>query len=755
MSRIIKAFGLWITLSGPWVAGLAFSQGSLQIPSMERPPTLEDFSGMKPSEEIRDMMARIDGFIQREPDDGELSAQRTEAYVAYDQINFYVVFLAFDDEPHNVRANLSPREIIWDDDKIGITIDTFNDQRTAYMFRANPFGVQQDARWREGGRMDTSYESVWHSEGRLTDQGFMVRFAIPFRSLRFSESDEQVWGIQVEREIVRLSENSFWPAYSRSVEGRLNQVATLVGINDVSPGRNIQLVPFAFVRDFEVLDSKAKDGSGFTKDTEDNFGLDAKFVFGDSMVLDATINPDFSQVESDQPQVTVNERFEVRFPERRPFFLENSDYFSTERRLVFTRRIKDPQAGLRFTGKQGPWGFGVMLMDDEAPGQNRPLGDPLSGQPADVRIMRVYRDIGEQSSFGALLTDKKFGNASNTVVSLDGRFKLTPNWTNQVQLINTDTRLQNGTKLNGTMSSVRFDRSGRSFNVHAHRLDTSEDFKAELGYFSRDDSPDSQSTHARLSYVFWPRASRLNKWGPTLFVNRIEDQSGTRLFSQVTPSFSWEWAADTEFEVEYDKTRERLRPQDFSGLTGSRDYAQDRWSLEFETEMFARVSFSAEFESGTTINLKPISGAEPTLANTASTEIEVSWKPSDNFRIDTTYLLTELADRGGAGDIFSNRIVRTRWNYQFTKEFSLRFIAQHEKTDPTALTSLKREENMNFDVLLRYVINPWSALYFGYNSNSSNFQLIDTENGKEVIRTTDLDRDGEQLFLKFSYLLQP
>ena len=151
---------------------------------------------------------------------------------------------------------------------------------------------------------------------------------------------------------------------------------------------------------------------------------------------------------------------------------------------------------------------------------------------------------------------------------------------------------------------------------------------------------------------------------------------------------------------------------------------------------------------------KSISGTEPTLANTASIEIEVDWKPSNNFRLDTTYLLTELTDRNGAGDIFSDRIVRNRWNYQFTKEFSLRFIAQHEKIDPGVLTSLEHEENINFDVLFRYVINPWSALYFGYNSNSSNFQLIDTENGKELIHTTDLDRDGKQLFLKFSYLLQ-
>ena len=127
----------------------------------------------------------------------------------------------------------------------------------------------------------------------------------------------------------------------------------------------------------------------------------------------------------------------------------------------------------------------------------------------------------------------------------------------------------------------------------------------------------------------------------------------------------------------------------------------------------------------------------------------------DRLRVDNTFLLTELEDRNGGGKIFENRIFRSRWNYQFTKELSLRFIAQHEETVPTALTRLQPQENLNFDVLLRYVINPWSAFYVGYNTNSSNFQLIDTEEGSRMMLTDDLERDGRQLFVKFSYLLQP
>ena len=145
----------------------------------------------------------------------------------------------------------------------------------------------------------------------------------------------------------------------------------------------------------------------------------------------------------------------------------------------------------------------------------------------------------------------------------------------------------------------------------------------------------------------------------------------------------------------------------------------------------------------------------PELADLRSAQLDLLWRPIDRLRVDTSYLFTKLTDLGGADKIFSNKILRSRWNYQFTKELSLRFIAQHEETDPGTLTSLKHEKGLNFDVLVRYVLNPWSALYVGYNSNSSNFNLIDTEDGTELIRTNDFRKDGEQLFVKISYLLQP
>jgi hypothetical protein len=737
----------------------AQSSGGVSIPVVDRPPELSDFENMEPSPAIRDSMALISDFVQRLPDAGDAASERTDVYLGYDERNLYAVFLAFDSEPDLIRANLSPREIIENDDTVGLLIDTFNDQRTAYAFRSTPLGVQWDARWNEVARtpaFDSAYQAVWYTDGEVTDAGYMVLMTIPMRTLRFTESEDQVWRVMLERKIPRRSEEAYWPEFSINIEGRLNQAAPMVGVRDVSPGRNIQIVPFIFARDFNVLDPNLTGGPGFNVDTEDDIGLDAKFVFQDSMVLDLTFNPDFSQVESDQPQVTVNERFEVPFPELRPFFIENADYFATESQLVFTRRIVDPEAGARFTGRLGDWGIGTMLMNDEAPGQRLDPSDPLFGDAADISVFRAFRDISAQSRVGMLYTDREFGNDSNTVLSVDGRFKLNNNWTTQVQLIDTEKVTQDGGQLDGTQRNIRFDRSGRHVAVHSHVIDTSEDFVADLGFQNRSYFPDTDGYHNRIGLTFYPEDSSLNSWSPIFFFSHLEDQSGLRIYSNWQYDHVWRWDGSTQLTLRYLDARERLRPKDFAALTNNRDYTYDSFTASFETEIFSRLGFNVEYATGETINLVPPAGFEPELADFDQGEIGLFWRPIDRLRIDGTYLFRELTDSAsGTGKIFANSITRLKINYQFTKELSLPFIAQHNETDPGVLTRLDRDENLNWDALVRYVLNPWSSLYVGYNRNSSNFDLIDTELGTELVTTTDLRRDGEQFFVKFSYLFQP
>ena len=737
---------------------LVAAENGISIPRIDSEPSFADFASMQPSSELARSMTKVENFIQREPSDGRPATQRTEVYIGYDQRRLYAIFLAFDTEPNLIRANMSPRENIGGDDTVEMTFDAFNDQRAALTFRSTPLGVQWDARWTEGSSrragFDTTFEAVWDSEGEITEQGYMVKMAVPLRSLRFPDTLEQLWRVQFARQIPRLSEETFWPAYSIAIEGRLNQTALLSGIRDVSPGNNSQIIPFIFAREIDALKPGAVGGPKFDKSSEQDLGVDAKFVFNDAFVLDLTLNPDFSQVESDEPQVTVNERFEVQYPERRPFFVENADFFETDSTLVFTRRIVDPEGGLRFTGRSGNYGFGAIMINDEAPGLNRAAAHPLDGEKANIAIVRGYRDINERDRIGFLLTDRELGDGYNRVASVDGLFRLNESWLTQVQLVGTESEpFTGGPSKTGYQRNILLNRVGRTLNTHTHFIETSRDFRTELGFQNQYFAADTSGLHNRVGLNFYPEDSSLNSWGIATMMVYLNDQHGVRTYVHVEPSVNLRVATSNAGLSWSDRT-EILRPQDFAGIITNQVYDTDTWRFNYSNTSMQTLTFGGSYQAGTTINRVPLRGLLPSVADTNRLDIDVLWRPLDRLRVSNTYLRTELESKNGGSKIFSNEILRSNWNYQFTPELSLRFIAQHEETDAGPATRLIDDQNLNFDLLLRYVINPWSAFYVGYNSNQSNFDIIEVEGERELVVTSDLRQDGDQFFVKFSYLFQ-
>jgi hypothetical protein len=746
-----------LALAVPAAAFAADAAPTISIPQISQAPELSDFAGMTPATALARQMSRMDNFIQREPTDGAPASQRTEVYIGYDERSLYAVFLAFDSDPSQIRANLASRENISGDDTVELTIDTFNDQRTAYTFRVTPLGVQWDARWTEGfsnrAGFDTTWEAVWDSEGEVNDQGYIVRISVPLRGLRFPDAQDQVWRVQASRQIPRLSEESFWPPYSNAVDGRLNQTALLTGIRNVSPGSNTQIIPFVFARDVEAINPRALGGPLMESDKEYDLGVDAKFVFNDAWVLDLTLNPDFSQVESDEPQVTVNERFEVQYPERRPFFVENADFFATDSILLFTRRIVDPEGGMRLTGRAGQWGFGTILMNDEAPGLNRADTDPLKGEKANIGVFRAYRDLQGQDRIGMLFTDRELGDGYNRVLSVDGKFRFNENWVTNLEFIDSNTEATfGGAELSGMQRNVRIDRVGRGFNTHFHIVDTDADFRAQLGFQNRFFKSDISGIHWRSDYQIYPENSNLNNWAPSTMIVYQDDKNGTKVYSEVSPSINWAYAT-SRITLGVQDITEVLRPIDFPGLARPVGYSYDNVNARYRNTTLSSLTFDLSFRTGTALNLVPKRGTLPFIADSQRFDVSLLWRPIERLRVDNSFVTTELDS--SRGKVFSNEIFRSSWNYQFTREMSLRFITQYEKTDAGPNTRLVDDENLNFDILLRYVINPWSALYVGYNTNQSNFDIIEVEDEREVVVTNDLKRDGDQIFVKFSYMFQP
>jgi hypothetical protein len=760
------------TIIGSVAALLATSSAfaaapTIQIPRIDRPPTLADFEAMHPIPAVSEHMVKVTGFIAREPADGAQPTQDTDVYLAYDDRNLYAVFICWDKEPDKIRARMTRREDIFSDDSAEIMIDTFDDARRGYTFAANPLGIQWDALWTEGSigngqpadfsGFDPSFDTVWNSEGRLTGQGYMLLMEIPFKSLRFPRIDQQQWRIILNRSIPRTNENLFWPRISNRIQGRFNQAATATGIEHISPARNIQLIPYGLLRGFRDIDDRDPNHPSFeSKTLQPEIGLDAQFILHDSFVLDATINPDFSQIESDQPQITVNQRFAVFFPEKRPFFLENSNYFTSPIDLVFTRNIAHPEFGLRLTGKSGPWAVGVLGSDDRAPGETLPPTDPHAGDRATFAIARVSRDILDQSTVGAIFTDREFAGGYNRVGGIDANFKLDAHWRLQGQAAASSTHdvIAGTPPLDGLGYKLNLERAGRKFNLQSQYLDFSPNFETQAGFVNR---VDLREQIVKASYYWRPEGKFLISYGPTLQQFNIWDHSGTALDYFVYPGFRVDMTRGTYINFHpfgYDDVR--LRPIDYSTFSRVTAYPQPFWGIDAATSWFKEFDLTAFFVSGAGVNYNPAAGRPPMIGHEDQGNFTLTFHAAGRLRIDNAYLLEHVRERDSHLTAVTNHIVRSKWNYQFTRNLSARLILQYNAvlSNPT-ISSLPRTKGFNTDFLITYLIHPGTAIYVGYNSDVANFDrnlAVDPVTGNIVTTPYGYINDGRQFFVKASYV---
>ena len=319
--------------------------------------------------------------------------------------------------PSTIRATLADRDNIGSDDRVTIYLDTFDDRRRAFMFGVNPLGVQEDGVRTEGavsagnifgGSVDLNPDYLFDSKGQVGKDGYVVEVRIPFKSLRFPGSGPQRWGINVVRDVASTGYRDTWTDVRRASASFLAQSGRMEGIQNVERGVVTELQPFVTATWAGELDSS---GEQFNRDdVEPDAGLNLRFGFPE-LSLDATINPDFSQVESDVGLVTVNERFALFIPEKRPFFLEGIELFSTPNQLVYTRRIVSPIAGAKLTGKLGRYSVAYLTAVDDT-----------SGEEALFNVARLRADFGGSSLLGLSVTDRRQGATFNTVAAGDVRY---------------------------------------------------------------------------------------------------------------------------------------------------------------------------------------------------------------------------------------------------------------------------------------------------------------------------------------------
>jgi hypothetical protein len=677
-----------------------------------------------------------------DPTDGAPVTQPTTAYLSYDDSNLYAAFVAKDD-PRLIRARVAKRKQIMTDDRVTINIDTFHDHRHAYWFDVNPYAVQFDGITTDGYGDDMSWEGLWYSEAKIAADGYVVLITIPFRTLRFPDAAQQEWGFVVGRFIQRNNEFAMWPHVSRAkLPQFVAQFGHLEGLREISPGRNLQFIPYGLLSGSRYLDQLAGGIPYFASGPGFRAGVDAKVVIKDALTLDATVNPDFSQVESDEPQVTVNQRYEVFFPEKRPFFMENASFFNVPQTLFFSRRIVDPEFGVRLTGKVGRWGIGVLAADDRAPGKLSPIDSPLYGRRAVAGALSIQRDFWKDSHVRVFSTDWSFGSAYNRVFSLDTRLHLKNDFFLTGQAVASDTRdTGSGHAYSGNSYFAQLSRSSRNVQYYTSYTDRSPDFRAALGYIPRVDIREFKS---RLGYTWWREGGLVVKQGPAVIALANLNRNG-----QVQ---DWQAALEWSIELKRLTTFTVSGGEDFELYQGL-GFRKHSMNYIFNTEWFKWLALSSTYSNGTALNYYPAAGYLPFLGGTQNGDVSLTLRPGPRLRFDEAYIYSRL----GVGDaaLYNNHIARSKVNYQWSRALSFRAIVDYNSVLPnSSLIALDRNKRLGFDFLMTYLVHPGTALYVGYTDIYQNIILDPSRPPYTQVSPFPGTNTGRQVFVKLNYLFR-
>ena len=428
------------------------------IPRFDKPPVIDG----KLDDEVWKQAVVLKDFYQINPGDNIAPTAPTEVFIGYDSRFLYFGFHCYDD-PSKIRASVVKRDAVFGEDNIRVWLDTFNDQRRAYVLGWNAYGIQQDGIQTEGSGTDYSVDIVMESKGILTSDGYTVEVAIPFKSLRYEAGKGKQWGFLIGRNIDRNNdEMDSWVPISRDISGMLVQESHLTGLEGISTERTLEIIPSVTVSEtgkrvnaltpaqLAANPALLDPGRMLNEPLKFDLGVTAKYSLTPTVTLDLAVNPDFAQVEADQTVVTANQRFPIFFEEKRPFFLEGIDIFNTPLRAVHTRAIVDPDIAVKLSGKRGKNTFGILMASDNAPGNFSederndagvfPTIERFLDKNAYIGIIRVKRDVGKESNIGLLFTSYNFIEKHNQLGGIDGRWKISKLKTFTFQVLGTMSR---------------------------------------------------------------------------------------------------------------------------------------------------------------------------------------------------------------------------------------------------------------------------------------------------------------------------
>lgn len=686
----------------------------------------------------------------------------TKAYAFENGEYFYIAFKASDPDVKSIRAFYRDRDKIWEDDSVGLKIDAYGDNKLAYQFYVNPFGVQADGVLNETSKQEIDseldWDGIWHSAGKLTDDGYQVEIAIPLQLLNFNDRlPIQQWKI----EWLRFYPRTLRHRLSNNILERANpcwicQLAPTSGFAGVEEGKHFTLVPSLVTGTDERRELPATADNHWQRQSDTEASLDVKWGITPDINLNATLNPDFSQVEADEAQVSVNETFSLFLPEKRAFFLDNADYFSSPLDLVYTRNVGAPDAGAKLTGRHNQHAFALFAADDTStqfivPG-NISSAIARVDETSNNAVWRYRFDATPALSIGTLGTARESEHYHNRVNGVD--FKYQPNdqdeWVAQwlqsdsqypqwlTQSLHGESALRvNAEPFTGHAGYFSYLHETRNWMWNSRYQSMNEGFRADLGYIPQTDY--YKQTHA-TSYQWFSSEhwwNRIEFWGDWDTTHNSQDEF---LEKELELELSI-WGPHQSYFALRPINRERVGGRhDQTSLAVT--YNSDRFTenlLETTAEItpWPGVSLELDTEFGKKLDFR-----NNRLGNGKQIEPEISWNINRHFLLEASHTYRRL-DADGA-EVFTAKLTDLRLSYQFSVRSSLRLAVIYAdiayNPDNNIAKVDARERTLGTQLLYSYKINPQTLFFAGYSDNAYSDDEVE-----------QLTRDQRSLFLKFSY----
>ncbi len=664
--------------------------------------------------------------------EGDAPSDSTEVRVLFDERALYFGIRCQAQGPGRLRASLAPRDQILDDDFIAIHLDTYRDFHRAYVFGVNPYAVQLDGIL-DGGDMDTNWDGVWDAETTRDPGGWTAEIAVPLRTLRFPVNGPGVWGLWVRRAITRGDEICSWPLWRQAEQGDIMlQAADLTGLSGLAGGNFLEVAPYAATTRSAARARSATSGSLAPWSSSEGFqgGLDLRYPITSTLVANATVNPDYGQIEADALQIDVNQRYPLYYPEKRPFFLEGAETFAAPLDLVYTRRVANPAYGAKLFGKLGRWRLGAIGARDDGGGSADGVG--------------ARSDIGERSSVGVLgiahATDAlNFEGAVpacvcpvvienggwNLVAASDAKLRLGPSLFFTGQLAFSASRADS-TDYNSLYSPDRAVFSDLAYDAELRYADgrheamlteqyLGPDFRAETGFIEK---VDRRETRLEANMILRPENAWLRSWQPIARGFVRHDHAGGLEEWYVSPMIDWKFQNQTNAHTMYERFSERWL---------GRFYDQNRYIFNVDNSLRRAIAVEFDGEVGEGIFYGD-TGADSYLGWIEEYVASATVRPAPRFTAELSVTRDRFSREPWRAQVYDVWLEGLKMTWQFTRRLYARAYPQYDSD----------RRHLDADGLLGYVVHPGTVFFAGMDNG------LDRIEGRHQATT-------RTVFLKASY----